>query len=290
VALGLVGSALLGNLLWLDIPAFALSQQQVKEKLDPIPVYLITNEQGLPLSRAVSDEKNGKKGASVTGVYMSRQEAETFIKELKDLKTKDTKLAALVRNLQVSTVSLGYLYQQLEKTKSDPNHLLFDFKPVQKEVDLALQLLQQNGEKVDQFKSIPIFAVRFGKDKAYVPIQVLPDKKQYIPLFFSEGDAKTLLDQVKPKFDKAYIQVVDVDGVIKAFQDFNDDWLKNVVLVPSPESRAYLKWLYDSRTHKESSGKTPSSTGAATGDSGKTPSSTGIPEGNTGNSTSVNTK
>ena|GEM_PF-677179 len=276
VTLGLVGSALLGNLLWLDIPAFALSQQQVKEKLDPIPVYLITNRQGLPLSRAVSDEKNGKKGASITGVYMSREEAQSFIDQLKSLKTKDTKLEAIVENLQVSTVSLGYLYQQLEKTKSDPNRLLFDFKPVKKEVDLALDLLHQSGEKVDEFRSIPIFAVRFGKDKAYVPIQVLPNKKQYIPLFFSETDAKTLLDQVKPKFDKAYIQVVDVDGVIKTFQDHNEDWLKDVVLVPSPESRAYIKSLSDSVTSK--------------GSTGKTPSSAGTPEGNTGNSTSVNTK
>jgi hypothetical protein len=242
--LGLVGSTLLGTVFGANFPALALSEQQIKDKLDSVPVYLITNDKGLPLSRALPDAQNGKKaGGSVTGVYMSRQEAQAFIKELQNAKGKDPKLDEMVKSLQVSAVPLGVIYQQLQQSKNQPNRLLFAFKPVDQEIQGALELLRQSGQKVDQFKSVPIFAVRFAPDQGYVPIQLTADKQQLIPLFLSKQDAQGLLGQVKPKYPKADIQVIDVDGVIKTLQDKNETWLNQVVLVPSPESREYIKTL-----------------------------------------------
>ena len=49
--LGLVGSTLLATVTSTIAPVIALSEQQIKSKLDNIPVFLITNPQGLPLSR-----------------------------------------------------------------------------------------------------------------------------------------------------------------------------------------------------------------------------------------------
>ena len=62
-------------------------------------------------------------------------------------------------------------------------------------------------------------------------------------MFLSKQDAQGLLNQVKPKFPQADIQVIDIDGVIKTLQDKDDPWLNQVVLVPSPESREYIKTL-----------------------------------------------
>ncbi len=59
----------------------------------------------------------------------------------------------------------------------------------------------------------------------------------------SKQDAQGLLNQVKSKNPKADIQVIDVDGVIKTLQEKNEPWLNQVVLVPSPESREYIKTL-----------------------------------------------
>ncbi|WP_341525497.1 Tic22 family protein [Nostoc sp. UHCC 0302] len=241
--LGLVGSTLLGTVFGANLAVLALSEQQIKEKLDSVPVYLITNEKGLPLSRTLPQGQNAQKGGSVTGVYMSRQEAQAFINELKNAQGKDPKLSDMVKNLQVTPVPLGVIYQQLQQTKNQPNRLLFAFKPVDQEIQGALELLRQSGQQVNQFKSVPVFAVRFAPDKGYVPIKLTSDNQQLIPLFLSKQDAQGLLNQVKPKNPKADIQVIDVDGVIKTLKDKNDPWLNQVVLVPSPESREYIKTL-----------------------------------------------
>jgi Tic22-like family len=242
--LGLIGSTLLGTVFVGNVPVLALTEQQVKEKLDSVPVYLITNSQGLPLSRPLPEGQNGQKSTgSVTGVYLSRQEAQSFIKELQNLKGKDPKMEEVVKSLQVTAVPLGVIYQQLQQSKNQPNRLLFAFKPVDTEVKGALELLRQSGQQVNQFKSVPVFAVRFSPEQGYVPIQLKTENQQLIPLFLSKQDAQGLLTQVKPKFPKADIQVIDVDGVIKTLQDKNDNWLSQVVLVPSPESREYIKTL-----------------------------------------------
>ncbi|MBD0262792.1 MAG: hypothetical protein ICV78_08705 [Tolypothrix sp. Co-bin9] len=242
--LGLIGSTLLSTVFVGNLPVLALTEQQVKEKLDSVPVYLITNSQGLPLSRPLPDAQNGQKPTgSVTGVYLSRQEAQSFIKELQNAKPKDPKMQEVVKSLQVTAVPLGVIYQQLQQSKNQPNRLLFAFKPVDTEVKGAMDLLRQSGQQVKEFKSVPVFAVRFSPEQGYVPIQLKADNQQLIPLFLSKQDAQGLLTQVKPKFPKADIQVIDVDGVIKTLQDKNDNWLSQVVLVPSPESREYIKTL-----------------------------------------------
>jgi Tic22-like family len=240
--LGLIGSTLLGTVLSINAPVLALSEQQVKEKLDSVPVYLITNPQGLPLSRPLP-EAQGQKGGSVTGVYMSQKEAQSFIRELQNVKEKDPKITEMVKSLQVTAVPLGVIYQQLQSSKGKPDRLLFAFKPVEQEIKAAMDLLQKSGQRVNQFKSVPVFAVRFAPDKGYVPIKLPSDTQEIVPLFLSKQDALGLLGQVKGQFPKADIQVVDVDGVIKTLQDKNDEWLNRVVLVPSVESRDYIKTL-----------------------------------------------
>jgi hypothetical protein len=255
--LGLVASTLLSSVMAGSLPVLALSEQQIKEKLDSVPVYLITNDKGLPLSRTLPEQNGQKNGGSITGVYLSRQEAQTFINELRNAKNKDPKLEEIAKSLQVTAVPLGVIYQQLQQTKNQPNRLLFAFKPVDQEIKGALELLRASGQKIDEFKSVPVFAVRFAPDKGYVPIQMTADKQQLIPLFLSKRDAQGLLSQVKQKHPKADIQVIDVDGVIKTLQDKNDSWLNQVVLVPSPESREYIKTLPVQQTAPKTPAATP---------------------------------
>jgi Tic22-like family len=261
VTLGVIGSTLLGTVLVGNVPVLALSEQQIKEKLDSVPVYLITNPQGLPLSRPLP-EAQAKNGGSVTGVYLSRQEAQTFIKELQGVKGKDPKMDEMVKSLQVTAVPLGVIYQQLQQTKKEPKRLVFAFKPQEQEIKAAMDLLRQTGQKVDQFKSVPVFAVRFAPDKGYVPIKLGTENQELIPLFFSKQDALGLLGQVKSKFPKADVQVIDVDGVIKTLQDKNDPWLSQVVLVPSAESREYIRTLpKDSNAKPAAPGQNQAPTG-----------------------------
>jgi hypothetical protein len=52
-----------------------------------------------------------------------------------------------------------------------------------------------------------------------------------------------LLNQVKPEFSKAEIQVIDIDSVIENLEKKDDEWFKQVVIVPSPESRKLVEKL-----------------------------------------------
>ncbi|MCC5662915.1 hypothetical protein LC653_02930 [Nostoc sp. CHAB 5784] len=251
--LGLVGSTLLGTVFLGNVPVLALPEQQIKEKLDAVPVYLITNDKGIPLSRTLSEGQNGQKGgASVTDVYLSHQEAQAFITELRNVKGKDPKMEELVKSVQVTALPLGVIYQQLQQTKNQPNRLVFAFKPGDQDIRGAMDLLRQSGQKVEQFKSVPVFAVRFAPDKGYVSVNLTANNQRLIPLFLSKQDAQGLLSQVKQKNPKADIQVLEVDGVIDALQKKNDEWLKQVVLVPSQESREYII-----RTQPNNAPKTP---------------------------------
>ncbi len=243
--LGLVGSTVLTTVFSGFMPAFALSEQQIKEKLDAVPVWMITNPQGLPLSRQLPAANNGKKtpAGSITGVYLSKTEAQAFIKELQAAKNPDPKMAEMLKTLQATAVPLGSIYQQLQQTKNQTERLQFAFKPVDQEIKGAMDLLRASGQDVKQFRSVPVFMVRFSPKQGYVPIQLGSDKKEYFPLFMSKQDALALLNQVKPKFPEADIQVVDVDGVLKTMQDKNDKWLEQVVFFPSPEAREYIRTL-----------------------------------------------
>ncbi|ARV63317.1 hypothetical protein BZZ01_30025 [Nostocales cyanobacterium HT-58-2] len=240
--MSLVGSTLLATVFSGNAPVLALTEQQIKEKLDPVPVFLITNNQGVPLTRTVpNNAQNGqnaqKKEATVTDVFMSGQEAQAFINELRNVKGKDPKMAEMLKSLQVTPVPLGIIYKKLQEKK--PDNLVFAFNPGRQDIEGAMTLLRQSGKEVKQFPSVPVFIVR-SPEKGYVSVKRKTDNKEVIPLFLSQKDAQTLLNQVKQQVPKADIQVVDIDGVIKTLREKNDAWLSQVSIVPSSESMEYV--------------------------------------------------
>lgn len=247
--LGLVGGTILTTVAGGIVPALAISQQKITEKLNEVPVFLVTNKEGVPLSRPLDKPKNGQaQGGAVTGVYMSQKEAQAFVQQLQQSKPKDPNKAKMFNSLQVTPVPLGLIYKQLQDNKNKPNRLLFAFKPVEREVQGAMKLLRENGQKPEQIRSVPLFLVRFAEDKGYVSIKPKASNEELIPLFLSKKDAEGLLQQVKPKHPKADIHVVDVDNVIQTLQEKNDKWLEQVVFWPSPEARQFIQKLPQNKT------------------------------------------
>ena len=242
--LGLFGSFLLGPSLVGNLRALALNEDQIVQKLDSVPVFVITNKEGLPLSRPLpSGQNDPKNGGAITGVYISRLEAQSVVDQLRNTKDKDPKLTDLVKTLQVTPVPLGVIYKQVRDTAKQPNRLVFAFKPVQQQVDAALTMLRQRGQKLEQFSGVPVFAVRFGPDKGYVSIKLPTTKNEIIPLFLSDDDAQNLLGQVKKKYSNADVQVIDVDSVIQTWRSKNDQWLNQVVIVPDAQTRDFIRAL-----------------------------------------------
>ncbi|MUH01425.1 hypothetical protein F7734_57835 [Scytonema sp. UIC 10036] len=240
----LVGSTLLATIFSGAIPVLALTEQQIKEKLDSVPVFLITNNKGVPLTRIVPvNPKNGqnepKKDVAVRNVFMSGQEAQTILNQLSDAKKKDPKLAEVLKEgLQIKIVPLGAIYQELQATANKPDRILYILEPAKQEIQEAMTLLRQSGKEVKQMVGVPVFIVTSPALKGYVPAK--RNNKDVIPLYLSKKDAQNFLQQAKTRDPKADIQVVDIDNVIKNLREKNDPWLTHIDIVPSTESIQYV--------------------------------------------------
>lgn len=242
--LGLVGSTLLGSVFLPNLPAQALTEEQIVQKLRTVPVFVITTPEGDPLTRSVTE---GQNKVYISDVYLSGQEAQKVINDLRNLNTTDPEQARLVqlaRTLQVRPFPLALIYQELRENADQPNRLRFAFQPVQQDWNAALDLLRRSGQQADQLDAVPLFLVRFGPDQGYVAVQRSGNNQDaIIPVFFSQQEAQNLLSQVKREHQQADIQVVDINRVIGTLRDGNDQQLDKVELIPSREALEFVRSL-----------------------------------------------
>ncbi len=222
-------------------PAYALPENQILEKLRSIPVFTITDTQGAPLVATVPQADNKK--AAVAGVFISRNDAVAFVDRLK---TRDPKLASTI---QVTTVSLGEVYRMSQQAQGSAEEVQFAYVPVQKQVDLAKSVLQENGQAVDQFNGVPLFIAKGGPDNGYLTIQ--NGNEQVIPIFFYKEDLQNMLTQFKTQqpdlISNVKIDVVNLEGLLDALKRDDDQFLNRIVLIPPRETLEYLKQNQPSR-------------------------------------------
>ncbi len=234
--LGLATTAIIGSCTIGALEALALPQEQVLQKLGPVPMFTITDEKGAPL---VASVPNQKKQSGVAGVFINQQDAQAFINRLK------TKNPNLAKNVRVVPVSLAEVYKLEQANKNKPNSPNFAFVPQQQQVDAAKQVLQQSGQNAQKFNGTPLFVAKAGKDKGYLTIK--QGSGQVIPFFFNKSELQTMLERFKKqKPDLAstiQIQVVNLEGMLQALQTRNDQGLSQVVLVPPKASVDFVRSL-----------------------------------------------
>jgi nickel transport protein len=236
LTLGITGSAIIGSSVIGALEVLALPQDQILQKLGPVPVFTITDNKGAPL---VASVPNQKQQSGVAGVFINRQDAQAFIDRLNK---KDPNLA---KNVRVVPVSLGEVYKLEQANKNKPNSPDFAFVPAQQEVDAAMTLLRQSGQKVEKFNGTPLFVAKAGKKQGYLTVKQA--NQQVIPFFFNKGELQSMLERFKKqKPDLAStieIQVVNLEGVLQAMQTRNDQGLNQIVLVPPRASLEFVRSL-----------------------------------------------
>ncbi len=234
--LGIVGSAIVGSAIVGTLSAIALPQDQIVQKLGPVPVFTITDAKGAPL---VASDNDNKKPGGVAGVFINQRDAEAFVSQLK---TKNPELAKTVR---VVPVSLGEVYKLDQSTGNKPNSLDFAYVPAKQQVDAALALLKQAGQDEKKFQGTPLFVAKAGKEKGYLTVKQAD--KQVIPFFFNKEELQTMLDRFKKQqpdlASTVEIQVVNLEGVIETMQSRNDNQLNQIMLVPPKESIEFVRSL-----------------------------------------------
>jgi DNA-binding TFAR19-related protein (PDSD5 family) len=235
--LSLVGGILLGSLLGGANRALALTQEQVVERLQSVPVFMITNAQGVPLVAVLGDEEAAP---AVAGVFISRQDAQT---SLDNLRQSDPELAT---DVQVVPVSLAQVYQLAVANENQEQPLEFTFVPTTEQVESARSVLEQSGENPDEFDGVPIFLARSTADEGgYLTIQ--QGQNQVVPMFFNQDELQNLLAQLRqsqPELaDSMTIQVVNLESLIQTLQDSDNPELNQILLVPPRETIEFIRSL-----------------------------------------------
>ncbi|MER3433831.1 MAG: hypothetical protein C4288_10450 [Leptolyngbya sp. ERB_1_1] len=227
-------AAIVGGTLLAGLQALALTPEQIKQKLQPVAVFTIANNQGAPL---VAQPPNGQKGNPVAGVFISQRDANAFLDNLK------SKNPALAKDVKVVPVSLAEVYQLNQGSQGKPDKLDFAYVPTKQQLDSALAILKASGQKVTQFNGTPLFVATAGKDKGFLTIQ--EGNQSVIPMFFNKEDLQPLVDRFKQqKPDLAAtvnIQVFPLEGVMQAMQREKDPQLDKIVLIPPKETLEFVR-------------------------------------------------
>jgi hypothetical protein len=238
----IIAAAILGTLGvgGVNLAALALPPEQVRSTLAPIPVFTLTDSEGKPLVATVPDTNNASAAPdSVAGVFISQQDANTFLQELR------TRNPEVGNNIQVVPVSLAEVNDLANESRTQPNPITFTFIPQQRQVEQATTIIRQTNPQIQEFNGVPLFAARAGQDQGYLTISV--NNQQVIPFFFEREQ----LDEMIARFRQEQptmaatiqVQVIPLEGVIQTLQTSDNQDLAKIVLWPSREAIQFVQSL-----------------------------------------------
>ena len=229
ITLGVAGATFLS---WSAIKspmALALPEAEVLEKLDPVPVFTIADEQGAPL---VASGENEEK---VAGVFISQGDAKEFVNQLK---TENPELAEKVK---VVPVSLGEVYKLAGSAEGQESALNFAYVPEEESVTSAKTIGEENEQPYQG--GVPLFVARGGEGKGYLTFE--RNSQQVIPFFFDKAQLEEMVARFKEQEPEIAanvdIEVHPLEGVIETLETGSDEILEKIVLVPSAESIEFLQ-------------------------------------------------
>lgn len=225
ITLGAAGTAFLGWGVVENLPAIALPKAEIIKKLDPVPVFAITDDQGVPLVAASEENKD-----MVTGVFISKKDANQFVEKLK------TENPELAKKVKVVLSSLGKVYELAESAKGQENALSFAYVPEAKAVTSAKTITE--GDEQSYQGGVPLFVATGGENKD--PLSIEQNSQKVIPFFFDKKELEVVLGEIKEQqpeiADTVNIDVILLENVIETLKTSEDETLADIVLIPSVES------------------------------------------------------
>ena len=212
--------------------AIALPESEILKRLNIVPVFIITDQKGNLIPAFIPNPKDKTKKLQFVSFFTSHKEAQTVIARLK---TSNPEVGNIAK---VTTISLGQAYN-LKKENAAKKEVLFDFRPIKQQVDYALAILEQDGQSVKGFNSIPLFFLTEKTNKT-LPLTIGSGEQQFTPFYFSKQDVQGVLNQLKtqqPQMAQTMrIQVTSLDSLIQTLQKGNAPGFALVNLVPDKDS------------------------------------------------------
>jgi hypothetical protein len=211
-------------------PASAIPEAKAIDKIQNIPVYIITDPQGAPLE--ASNKQNPDK--PIAGVFARRQDAQNFID--KTLKSQQPNLPT---TLKVTQASLGDIYQRQRAAKGNRGKgLEFMYVPSDSQRAAAISLLQQQGQKIKDFAGMPVFmATKTSAQGKESYVTVKRKGKEVIPIFFSQENLQMTLSRLYPGQSSKYkIRVEELNHLIDYMISSNDRSIELFEFNPMPQN------------------------------------------------------
>lgn len=240
----LVTGTLAGSLLMNGLQALALTKDQIMRKLGPVLVFTIGDAKGAVLTQEVT-LPNGQKSPPTAGIFISQKDAQSYLEQVKKREPN------LAKQYQVKPVSLAEIYEFKQSNQGKQQKLNFEFVPAQQQVNSAVAILKQNGQKVERFGATPLFVLGEKKGNDFGFLVLERNKQRGIPMFFEREQVQAFLDQLKKtqrNFSPAVqIQVVPLESVLNELQSTakrdasREEFLSQVEIVPSMEAIQILQ-------------------------------------------------
>ncbi|HEY9826328.1 MAG TPA: Tic22 family protein [Stenomitos sp.] len=238
LTLSLLGGAVLGPTLTHPQAVLALPEADALKRLDPIPVFAVTNKEGIPILASIANPKDKTKQLQVATFFMSQQDAQTLVNTLK------TQKPDVGKDAKVLTLSMRQAYDIKTKNKSKADTLIFEFLPPKQQLQDALAVLKQNGQNIKEFNDIPLFYATGGADKGLLTIEQGTNK--VIPFYFNKQDLQGMLDQLKqrdPKLSSSTkVEVTSLSRILDSLLKDNSAGIQQITLVPD---RAALQFALE---------------------------------------------
>lgn len=240
--LGLVGGTLFGSVSP-PAPALALSEEEIMQKLEWVPVFAIMNAEASLLTFTVSNPQSANETIEVANVFMNSQDASRF---LEDLTQQQPDMAGEV---QVTMLPLAEIYRMQQSHRQQNSSVEFFYVPNRQEVESAIsvlldsgredQLIQQNGEYV--YPGVPLFMATAGPNQEPVPFN--SDGQVVIPLFFDQDDLDNVIAELQQQPDfpsRVQTVVVPLEGILENFRNDENEGMEYVLFIPYGDSLELL--------------------------------------------------
>lgn len=225
---GLVSGVIVGSSLLGAMKALTLPQELIQKKLESFLVFTVTDSQGAPLV----ENPSGLNSSPVAGIFINQRDAERFLEKLKNASPE------LVKDVRVVPVALSEIYKLQQRNQNKPNGLAFAYVPHERQQNHALRILN-----VKDFSGVPVFMARSGE--RYLRVQ--QNNEQVIPAFLDYEQLEILLARLRQQqpnvASSVTVQVVSLEGILKAMTDTDTPEIRQIVLVPPQESQEYLRSL-----------------------------------------------
>ncbi len=251
VLASLIGGMWVAPAITRQMVAQALPQEQVLQQLSNVPIFMITNSKGEPLTYTVPNPTDKNKQVQVYTFFISKQDAEATITSLKKQQPD------VGNNARVSAASLSGAIKAALDGQKNPT-LGVDIIPSRVQLEKAIALLKATGDLQEKDGKLltkdgqpfrggtPLFFVADTASGNPIAIEAQVQENgqnktmRFVPFYFDNAQLQTELDTAKktnPELAKnTSIRVVMLDMLVATLLSSSDPAVGQIQLVQTPDA------------------------------------------------------